>query len=93
MPSRPGGGSGGRRNEQAAANGKRPGRRAIPLAQRKLRKDGKVAVLIDPACEMVIPVDLDTRMLAQRLMLYPWPDVATVEELFSFALRRLAETT
>ena len=68
------------------------GRHSKPLAERKTRANGKVQVTIDPAREMVIPVDIDTRVLAQRLMLH-FPQVPNVESLFSYALRRLAETT
>jgi hypothetical protein len=44
---------------------------------------GRVAVRITP----------ETAALAQRLMLYEWPGVANVNDLFEYALRRLAETT
>jgi hypothetical protein len=54
---------------------------------------GKVRVRIDPAQEMIIPVDVETRALAQRLMLRQWPGVERVEQLYAYAIRRLAETT
>ncbi len=40
-----------------------------------------------------VNVDLDTAALAQRLMLLDWTGVSNVEQLFAYALRRLAETT
>lgn len=69
------------------------GRRALPLSARKPDPDGKIRIRIDPAREMVIAIDPDTRALAQRLMLRDWPGVRTVEELSAYALRRLAETS
>jgi len=74
--------------------GRAGGRKPIPLAARKpSTKGGKVSVRLDPANEMVIPVDAETRMLAVRLMLREWPGISRVEELFAYAVRRLAETT
>lgn len=52
-----------------------------------------IDVRLDPATEMIIPVDPETRALAQRLMLYSWPGVCRVEELFAYAVRRLSEVT
>lgn len=66
------------------------GRRPKPLADRKPRANGKLQVTIDPTREMVIVCDLETRALAQRLMLR-FPDVPNVEALIALAVRRLAE--
>lgn len=81
MPSVPGKGNGGDMREAAAKNGKRVGRPPthwhIPV------QEGKAPVVLDA----------DTLVLAQRLMLYDWPGVATVEDLFGYAIRKLAETT
>lgn len=41
----------------------------------------------------LLAIDADALMLAQRLMLYPWPGVTTIGDLIGLALRRLAETT
>jgi len=74
--------------------GRAGGRKPIPLAERKpSTKSGKISVRIDPAREMVIPVDVETRMLAVRLMLHDWPGVERVEDLFAYALRQMAKTT
>lgn len=70
--------------------GKRLGPEPKPLAK-KTRIYRKVRVLIDPELEMVIPVDAETRALAQRLMLREWPGVEQVEQLFAYAVRRLAD--
>jgi len=77
---------------QSAQNGKLGGRPRTTASEKKPGKDGRVTVRIDPASEMVIPADIETRVLAQRLMLH-FPKVATVEALFAYALRKLAETT
>lgn len=71
--------------------GDRGGRRPQTPIEEKRVISGKVRVRIDPAKEMVIPVDQETRLLAQQLMLREWDGVRTVEELFAYALRRLAE--
>lgn len=81
------------RKPTSAANGKKSGGRPRkPVTAKKPDKYGRITIRIDPAREMVIPVDLETRMTAVRLMLH-FPQVATVEDLFSYALRKLAETT
>lgn len=59
----------------------------------KPRIFGKVRVMLDPEREMVIPVDPETRALAQRLMLREWEGVERVEQLYAYAVRRLSETT
>lgn len=61
--------------------GKAIGRPPRPIEDRQAWK-GKIAIRISP----------ETAMLAQRLMLH-FPQVATVEDLFACALRKLAETT
>ena len=58
------------------------GRPPKPIEERAAW-NGKIAVRISP----------DTAALAQRLMLHDWPDVHNVEQLFAYALRRLAGTT
>jgi hypothetical protein len=83
MPSVPGKG-GGRRNEAAAANGKRVGAPPKYVTVRVPIADGKIPVVL-----MLSP---DDALLAQRLMLRDWPGVTRVEELFAYALRRLAAT-
>lgn len=72
--------------------GKRNGRPRRAIADKTPDARGLVTVRIDPAREMIIPVDLETRALAQRLMLRDWPGVGGVEELYAFAVRKLAET-
>jgi len=73
--------------------GRAGGRKPIPLAARKpSTKSGKISVRLDPAREMIIPVDPETRGLAVRLMLHEWPGVERVEELFAYAVQKLAET-
>jgi hypothetical protein len=57
------------------------GRPPKPIEERKEWK-GKIAIRISP----------DSAALAQRLMLH-FPQVATVEALYEYALIRLAETT
>ena len=64
------------------------GRPPTPIEEKTIIR-GKVRVRIDPEKEMVIPVDLETRALAQRLMLNDYPGVTKVEELFSYAVRQL----
>lgn len=70
--------------------GKRIGAVPKPIAELK-PVYGKVRVRIDPATQMVIPVDAETRLIAQQLMLREWPGVTSVEQLFAYAVRRLAE--
>lgn len=71
-----------RRNPASVANGKRGGRPRQPVEARTPRKDGKLAAWLP----------LEDMALAQRLMLH-FPAVRTIDELFAYALRRLAETT
>ena len=81
------------RKPTSAANGRKSGGRPRKSpADKRPDKYGRITVRIDPACEMVIPVDQETRLLAIRLMLREWPGVTKVEELFAYALRTLAET-
>jgi hypothetical protein len=63
------------------------------IEEKRRDKYGQVTVRIDPSTEMVIPVDVETRLLAQRLMLREWEGVSSVAELFGYAVRRLAEST
>lgn len=80
MPSVKGKGSGGRRNEAAARNGKKVGR---PPTHWKIPVEaGRAPVLLNA----------DTLVLAQRLMLHEWPGVQTIEDLIAYAVRKLAET-
>lgn len=76
-----------------AGPGKRNGRPRKTLAEKRPDARGLVTVRIDPAREMVIRASVEDRLLAQRLMLYDWPGVATIDELFAYALHRLAQTT
>jgi hypothetical protein len=58
------------------------GRPRKELAERVPRQDGKLAAWL-PTEDMA---------LAQRLMLH-FPEVKTIDDLFSFAIHRLAATT
>lgn len=77
------------KNEETTKTNRRRGRPPKPLAD-KPRIFGKVRVMLDPEKEMIIPVDAETRVLAQRLMLREWPGVETVEQLFAYAVQVLA---
>lgn len=68
------------------------GRPPTPVEE-KTHIRGKVRVMLDPEKEMVILVDPETRVLAQRLMLRNYPGVTKVEELFAYAVQFLASTT
>lgn len=78
------------KNKASAANGRLGGRPPKRITEKKPDRYGRVIVRIDPATEMVIPVDAETRALAQRLMLNDYPGVERVEQLFAYAVRRLA---
>jgi len=80
-----------RGGKRTAGPGKRIGGEPKPVEQKAVI-NGKVRVRINPATEMIIPVDAETRALAQRLMLH-FPDVPNVESLFPYAVRRLSEMT
>ena len=81
------------RKPKSAVNGRLGGRPRTTAAQKKPDKYGRVTVRIDPVREMVIPVDIEVRVLAQRLMLRAWPGVSSVEQLFAYAVRKLAAAT
>lgn len=76
---------------KARRGGDRGGRRPQTPIEQKAVISGKVRVRIDPEKEMIIPVDQETRLLAQRLMLNDYPGVETVEQLFAYAVRKLAD--
>lgn len=78
-------------SDRGKRGGDRGGRRPSTPIEEKVVISGKVRVRIDPAREMVIPCDLETRMIAQQLMLNDYPGVSTIEQLFAYAVRRLAE--
>lgn len=78
-------------NKASAANGRLGGRPPQTDITKLAVVSGKVRVRIDPAKEMVIPVDPETRLIAQRLMLREWSGVTRIEELFAYAVRRLAK--
>lgn len=46
-----------------------------------------------PKTHIAVRLPIETAAQAQRLMLYHWPGVATVEDLIAYAVRKLAETT
>lgn len=80
------------RKPKSAANGRLSGGRPYkPDAEKRRSKYGLVTVRINPDTEMVITASIEDRALAQRLMLRDWPGVTKVEQLFSYALRKLAE--
>lgn len=81
MPSVRGKGSGGRRNEQAARNGKRVGAPQKYITLRIPLASGRVPIAIDN----------DAAALAAGLLLH-FPECGSVEGLISEAVRRLAET-
>lgn len=64
---------------------RRKGAPALPGAGRKPKA-------LEDRREIRIAITPEIALLAQRLMLRPWPGVRTVEDLFAYALRRLAET-
>lgn len=69
--------------------GNRGGVRPTTPIEQKTVISGKVRVRIDPAREMVITASVEDRLLAQRLMLYDWPGVRSIDDLFVYALRQL----
>lgn len=81
---------GGWTNPAAAANGKRGGR--PPQIDRKPGKDGRIAIRIDPARQMVINATPEDQALAMRMLLL-FPQVATVADLPMYALHRLSQMT
>lgn len=76
-----------------AGPGKRIGRPRKAIEEKVPDDRGLITIRIDPARQAVIDADLKTQTLAQRLMLYNWPGVNTVQQLYAYALRKLAEQT
>lgn len=81
-----------KRSGNRSASRYKGGRPPTPLAERTPGKDGRIAVRIDPARQMIINATMEDQALAVRLMLH-FPDVATVQDLPAYALHRLAAHT